>query len=250
MSVSFLDHPVVTGRYFYPRIQEYRDPFFVKCPDAELACYHNDNNDNARTVVMFHGNGEVVADYIELYVPVFSSLGFNSFIAEYRGYGMSSGSPGLVRMLDDVKYIIRSVGKPVEKLILFGRSVGSLYALHAASLFPGIPGLIIESGIADVHERMLMRLAPQELGVTHEQLENEVKKYFDHKGKLGKYKGKSLIMHAKGDSLVDSTNGKRLYEWASEPKELKLFDIGDHNDIFFANFEEYIECLSNFLGVK
>lgn len=247
MSSSFLDHSIVSGRYFFPRISGFKDPFWVKCTDAELACYYDESFGNAKTIVMFHGNGEVVADYLDLYAPVFSKLGYNFFIAEYRGYGMSSGSPGLVEMLDDVKYIIGSINRPQEKLVLFGRSVGSIYALHAAYLYPNISGLIIESGIADVHERILMRLAPYELGVTHAELEKEVNKYFNHQGKLHKYKGKSLIMHAGMDSLVHCSNGKRLYEWASEPKELRIFRKGDHNDIFFMNYDEYIECLNKFL---
>jgi uncharacterized protein len=57
-------------------------------------------------------------------------------LAEYRGYGMSTGHPSLVDMLDDVTAIIQHVGRlniPAQKVILFGRSIGSPHALHGVS---------------------------------------------------------------------------------------------------------------------
>ena len=104
-------------------------------------------------MVYFHGNGEVVADYLPSFAQWFNRAGYNLLLAEYRGYGMSSGIPALAGMLDDVVPILDSLGRPDEKLVLFGRSIGSLYAIHGVGQRPKIGGLIIESGVADLAQR-------------------------------------------------------------------------------------------------
>jgi len=40
----------------------------------------------------------------------------------------------MVSMLDDVEHIIKSIDVPMEEIVLFGRSVGSIYALYGANL--------------------------------------------------------------------------------------------------------------------
>lgn len=250
MSKSILDHKIVSSRYFFPRAEGFDNPFWVDCGGAELACYYRQNHPHAKTIVFFHGNGEIVADYIDFFVPIFDQLGFNCFLSEYRGYGLSTGNPGLVKMLSDVGTVINAIGQPPENLVLFGRSVGSLYAVHGVSLFPTIAGLIVESGIAEVFERLLLRVRPEELDITLERMEQEVEIHFNNQEKLKQYNGPMLVMHARHDSLVHFSHSQRLYEWGIEPegvKNLKIFDNGDHNDIFAVNAQEYIQQLAAFL---
>lgn len=248
MTQSIFDHPLVTERYFYPRRETFENPYWVESGDARLACYYHHKFPNAKTVIFFHGNGEIVSDYIDLYVPTFDQMGFNILLAEYRGYGMSTGTPALATMLDDVSPIIKAVNLPPEQLILFGRSIGSLYALHGIYLFPRISGLIIESGIANILERVLLRVHPSEFTISMEKLEEEVKKTFNHQQKLAGYKGASLIIHAKHDSLVNVSHGRQLHDWAPEPKKLIIFDKGDHNDILMANAQDYFLSIYRFIS--
>lgn len=247
MSESILDHELISARYFYPRREEFAEPFWVDCGDVKLSCYYRQTAPDAKTVIYFHGNGEEVSDYLEFFVPIFGQMGFNLLLAEYRGYAMSTGEPALAAMLGDVGKIIEAVGQPPEKIVLYGRSIGSLYAVHGASLFPNISGLILESGIAVLLERLLMRIQPHELGVTLEQMEKAVEKDFDHQKKLAGFEGSTLVMHAEHDNLVHCSHGKKLYDWAPEPKNLKLFEKGDHNDIFYVNMDEYFKLIYLFL---
>ncbi|MCP5107779.1 MAG: alpha/beta hydrolase, partial [bacterium] len=218
--------------------------------DARLGCYYLNKYPGAQTVIFFHGNGEVVADYLDLYVPVFDQMGYNCLLAEYRGYGMSTGTVALGAMLGDVEKVIEATGQPPEKLIIFGRSVGSLFALHGVSLFPGIAGLIIESGIADFLERLLLRVHPTELGTTMPAVQAEIEKVFNHKEKLAGYRGSTLILHARHDSLIHHVHGQKLYEWAPEPKQIKIFDQGDHNDIMMVNAKEYFQLIYRFISER
>jgi len=245
---SILDHPLISTRYFFPRQDTLRDAFVVAGGDVQLACYHHAPHRGAKTVVHFHGNGEVVADCVDLLAEPFSRLGLNLFFAEYRGYGMSTGIPALVAMLADVPRMIRALELPEEQLILFGRSVGSIYALHATSHFPNVAGLVIESGVADPLERILLRVEPEELGVTGGELQSEVRARLDHRGLLEDYKRPSLFMHTRHDGLIDVGHAEQMHRWAGGPKRLVVFERGDHNSIFSVNHTAYLNELREFAG--
>ncbi len=134
MPVTVLDDPTLNRRYFFPRPGAFRGPTWVDVGDAELACAYNQVDGADLTVVHFHGNGEVVRDWLEEGLAErFAPLGCNLLLAEYRGYGMSTGMPSLGRMLDDVERVIAQADLPPERLVLFGRSVGSIFAIHAAA---------------------------------------------------------------------------------------------------------------------
>src|SRR5262245_13674164 len=204
-SSTILDHPLVASRYFFPRRAVISDPHWVEAADgSRLACYSRVVNPDAKTVVYFHGNGEVVADYLPEFPQWITRTGCNVLLAEYRGYGLSTGRPALAGMLDDVLPIIESLNITDSRIVLFGRSIGSLYALHGVYQCPQIGGLIIESGVADLTERFLQRVAPEELGLSKADVENELRNSFDYTRKLGSFQGRTLILHARFDELLDA----------------------------------------------
>jgi len=151
-------------------------------------------------------------------------------------------------MLDDVVPIIQSLNIPDHRVVLFGRSIGSLYALHGVSQRPRLGGLIIESGVADLTERFFQRVAPEELGVSESAVIDELRKYFDYTQKLGSFQGQTLILHARHDELLPARHAEMLYVTAREPKQLKIFDRGGHNDIFYRNQVEYMQLVEEFLA--
>jgi pimeloyl-ACP methyl ester carboxylesterase len=134
MNDSVLDHPALSAQYFYPWPNHFDNPFFVTGNDFRLGCRYLKVSDKFPTIIHFHGNGESVQDYLGDFEQRIAGLGANLLLAEYRGYGMSSGEPALAAMLEDVHLIVEASAIPPEKLIFFGRSLGSLYALHGASL--------------------------------------------------------------------------------------------------------------------
>jgi pimeloyl-ACP methyl ester carboxylesterase len=246
---TMLDHPIVSSRYFFPRREPFTDPYWIIAADgSRLACYYRSVHPDAKTVVYFHGNGEVVADYLPGFPDWIAQAGHNVLLAEYRGYGMSTGHPSLVGMLDDVISIIQSLNISERQIILFGRSIGSLHALHGVYRRPQLAGLIIESGVADITERFFQRVAPEELGTSQTDIVKELKTHFDYARKLGSFQGKTLIMHARFDELLDARHAEMLYAAAQEPKQLRIFDRGGHNDIFYRNQEEYMQLVEAFLA--
>ena len=244
---AILNHPLISERYFFPRCGHLSQPFWVDCGDAQLACSYHEVDPVAKTLIHFHGNGEIVDDWQGDFVAIIQKMGFNVFLAELRGYGQSTGDPQLGKMLSDVVPTVEALQRPAGDLIFFGRSVGSIFALEAAARFPEAAGLIIESGVADVKERLLLRVSPQELGVSVSEFESEITEKLNHKKKMTSYSGPALVLHTRNDGLVDVSHGQRLYDWAGGEKTLKIFPYGNHNDIMIVNVREYFSLLMQFL---
>jgi hypothetical protein len=141
MSRSILDHPTLSRRYFSPRREAPPDIFWIECEEARLACAYVAPHPGALTLVHFHGNGEVVADYIPELAADLTALGVNVLFVEYRGYGASSGEPGLARILDDVPAIVKALPVSPSQLVGFGRSLGSLYAIEKVHSFQESAGI-------------------------------------------------------------------------------------------------------------
>ena len=246
---TILDHPLVSSRYFFPRREAFPHPYWVDAADgSKLACAYHAVHPAAPTVVYFHGNGEVVADYLPAFPDWLTQAGYNVLLAEYRGYGMSTGQPALVGMLEDVPAVIRSLGLPDSHIVLFGRSIGSLYAVHGVSRHPQVAGVILESGIATITERFFMRVQPEELGMTQIALVDELQRHFNYAAKLGGFQGRTLVLHTRHDELVQVRQAELLYAAAPEPKTLHIFDQGGHNDIFYRNRQAYMQLVETFLA--
>jgi len=223
----------------------------VTTPDgAKLACYRREVGKDSPTVVFFHGNGEVVADYVPGFSSLLAGFGCSVLLAEYRGYGSSSGQPGLQTMLDDVAAILDAIDVPDSRLVLYGRSIGSLAAIRGIRLRPDAAALVIDSGIFDAAERVAARATPDELGTDAKTLEVAITRELDPVPALATFRGRSLILHAQHDDLVAVTHAQRLFEHAREPKRLVLFDDGDHNSIFDVNEAEYVRALKDWIGAS
>jgi pimeloyl-ACP methyl ester carboxylesterase len=248
MARSILDHPLISARYFFPRPASFPSPLVVPVDGATLACAYREVAPGAPAVVHFHGNGEVVADWLQGLPEWLGSQGWSVLLAEYRGYGMSTGAPQLGRMLDDVDRIVEASGVAPERTVFFGRSVGAIFALHAVSRFPRAAGLILDSGIADVRERLLLRVEPGDLGVSSEAFDEAVRERLDQRAKIAAYRGPVLLMHTRHDGFVDVSHAEQLASAAGGPVTLRIFDRGDHNSILAANQAEYLAAVAAFLA--
>ena len=243
---SVLDHPTLSRRYFSPRRKAPPDIFWVDCKEARLACAYVAPHPGALTLVHFHGNGEVVADCLPELAADLTALGVNVLFVEYRGYGASSGEPGLARILDDVPAIVKALPVAPGQLVAFGRSLGSFYAIELVHRFPEAAGLIIERWIADPLERILLRVRPEDVDTTAPELAAEVRARLDPQAKLQAYAGPVLVLHAKEDSMVDASHAVRNASYARRAI-LRLLPEGDHNSIFEDNREEYLVAVAQFL---
>lgn len=155
---SALDHPGILAYIFHPRSSmRPPGPDDILIPVAEDvhigACFHVAGK-NAPTILFFHGNGEIVTDYDDL-GPLYTRMGINSFVVDYRGYGWSTGTPTVSDMMADSYRIMDFVIQWCRDqglngpLSVMGRSLGSAPAIELAATRPSeVATLIVESGFA------------------------------------------------------------------------------------------------------
>ncbi|MFO0548032.1 MAG: alpha/beta hydrolase [Polyangiaceae bacterium] len=233
---ELLDHPLLSERYFFPRPDPPAHRFVVEpAAGISLACARLPGKPGSPVVLFFHGNGEVVGDWLDADLTTsLVAAGVGIIFAEYRGYGGSTGLPAFASMLDDALHVADAAGVSPDKLVVYGRSIGSIYAVHVAANRP-VGALVLESGIADVLERVRVRVTAADLGVTDAELERAVRARFDQQAKLAQTTCPVLVLHARGDHLVDPSHAERLALSAKPRSELVLFARGDHNSIHAYN---------------
>ena len=124
---------------------------------------------SAPTILFFHGNGEIATEYDDI-ARVYNQKNINFIIADFRGYGFSTGTPDVENTQSDAHFVLDYILKYLKEknysgsLNLMGRSLGSVSVLELAKRYPhDFSGLIIESGFAD--EEPLFKL----IGTTAEQ---------------------------------------------------------------------------------
>lgn len=242
-----VDHPIISRRLFYPRRTELAPSKYVEVESAKIACYLQHPYQDAGTVLYLHGNGELASEYAEHYAGLFLEMGVNVCFVEYRGYGLSTGTPSLGAMLGDGEAVVRDLGIAPERIVAFGRSIGTIYAIELARRLPQIGGLILESGIADVRENWPLTEELEQIGSIDEEYLRELAEHFNHRQKLAAYPGPLLVLHTLHDQFLDPSHAERLHAWGmSAAKKLVIFPKGDHNNIFFVNFADYVREVKEF----
>jgi hypothetical protein len=201
------------------------------------------------TLLFFHGNGEIAADYDDL-APFFTRMGLNFFAADYRGYGRSDGRPTVAAMMQDAHAVLDFVWKWLAAnaftgpLIVMGRSLGSAAAIELAAAHPErVAGLIVESGFAFAAPLLRLLGAGPPAGFREERA-------FDHLGKIGRVRRPTLVIHAERDHLIPFADGRALYE-AAGATDKRLLNIpgADHNDLFARGLHDYLRAVGELVAV-
>lgn len=241
---KMLNNPLVNKHIFFPRRTNVEPTNLIDVGGIKLACYYKNPYTNSGTILHFHGNGELAADYWEELSSLFTDSGLNVCFVDYRGYGLSEGEPELITQLGDGAAIVKSLGVPLDKLIVLGRSLGSVFAIDLVDRLPGIAGLVLESAIADVLEDWRLEQVTEEIGADLKGLRKEVNEHLDLHEKMSGYRGHLLILHTEHDDCVNISNAERLYAWGStKNKRMVVFPVGDHNTIMHFNTSEYTKEL-------
>ncbi|MFQ5874352.1 MAG: alpha/beta hydrolase, partial [Dehalococcoidia bacterium] len=233
---SLLDVPEILQFMFYPRA-DWRPP----PPSAtdhswsvedrvSLSGRFYSHDKGSPSILFFHGNGEVASDYDGI-APLYNQIGVNLFVADYRGYGTSEGSPTVSSLvsdshatLDAVEEILKEGGY-VGALYVMGRSLGSYCAVELAAQYPSrIRGLIAESGTANV-SRILSYF-----NLDRDPAVKELAR--KHREKVRSITLPLLIIHGAADSLVPIELARELYETVSSAEKRFVTIRGaGHNDV-------------------
>ena len=240
---SFLFHP----RKSYQEMDE-KDIQINVDDSAQVGSRFHLISKSVPIILFFHGNGEIATEYDDI-ARVYNQKNINFIIADFRGYGFSTGTPDVENTQSDAHFVLDYVLKYLKEinysgsLILMGRSLGSVSVLELAKRYPhDFSGLIIESGFAN--EEPLFKL----IGTTAEQAGFTKEDGFLNGDKIKKYAGPLLVIHAEQDHIVPFSQGELLYNLCpSENKKLLPIPNANHNNILGVNPQKYFEEVGVFV---
>jgi len=250
---SSLDQPFLLQFVFYPRKDSTscpKDAFDLSVEvgnNVSISCRFYSGHREWPWILFFHGNGEVVSDYDDI-SAFYHQKKINLVVADYRGYGASTGTPTLTDLVKDTHVIFRAVaeelsGRDLRKdLWVMGRSLGSIAALELASQHQEeMKGLIIESGFPSV-VRIMSHLGIPARVMGLEKIDQECLE------RIEKIFLPALIIHGDQDDLVPLENAKAIYQHlGTREKKLLVIPSATHNDIMLVGFKDYFNAIQQFV---
>jgi len=250
---SLLDRPAVRQLMFYPRPDSSPPPAGARDlsiqGDSGVTLHARIYPGSAEmpSILFFHGNGEVVADYDDISM-LYANAGLNLVVCEYRGYGQSTGRPSYTAMMADAHATKTSVMAKLDGLgwthgrYLMGRSLGALSALELAATDPvGFRGMIMESGASGLLGWARF-VSPGEEGEWAVLAEAQ-------RERLAAVRLPLLTIHGAQDQLIPVERALEAHETAgSSMKELLVVPGAGHNDLLYAGMRPYFEALTSFVA--
>ena len=102
------------------------------------------------TLLFFHGRGGNVSHF-EAFALTYAPLGYGVMMFDYRGFGLSAGSPSQKTVFEDAlcaaQYALKELKIPPQNLVLYGHSLGTAPALYVAARLKDIAfgSLVLQS---------------------------------------------------------------------------------------------------------
>lgn len=243
LAAKFLFFPTKVHQYHPSQMDgPMEDLFFDSTEGLRLHGWFFAGKRNDRTLVYFHGNAGNIGDRVEK-IRFLQKIGWNVFAFDYRGYGMSQGSPSIEGVLDDgraaMRFLTEKIGIPNEQIILFGESLGGAVAVEIAAEEP-VAAVILESTFTTLRDlaHSVYRFLP----------EAAVPDSYRSIDLIRRLKAPVLVIHGTEDEIVPFPMGKKLFESAPHPKRFFSVPNAHHNDVFEVAGKEYLGEIESFLA--
>jgi uncharacterized protein len=231
---------------------EYEDLFFYGQDKTRLHAWHLKNNKKAKKskglVIFFHGNAQNLSSHF-VSLSWMIKHGFDVFIFDYRGYGLSQGEAnGEGIALDAVSALqkghqIYKKGQ-YEKLIVVGQSLGGNILMSAHQKFDSrndIDLLVLDSTflsfkkVANKKMRSLWPLWPLSplayLFISDRYCPNDY---------VSQIETPTLVIHGKKDGVIPFEFGEEVYKEIQAPnKWFWSVDEGRHINVFAVDNNRY-----------
>lgn len=182
------------------------------------------------TILWFHGNAGNLGYQVDDLAALRQWTAANIFIFDYRGYGNSAGQPSERGFYRDARaawrYLLTRPDIDPQRIILYGRSLGTAAAVELAAAPPTGPqpyAVILYSpltSLRDMARSVHSRLPLHWLAGGQ----------FNSLARIGGVASPLLIIHSAEDEIIPVEQGRRLFAAAPEPKQFLYPDAAGHND--------------------
>ena len=215
---------------------------FIKTDDGiNLNGWYLPHDKAKDTILFFHGNAGNISYRLDKMMVVMS-LGFNIFMVDYRGFGLSQGHPteeGLYLDAEAAYSYLKDIrGIDAEKIIIYGSSLGSAVAVNLAAKEDS-KAIILEGVLSSARDVAARR---------HPYLPSFAFSYkFDSLKKIKQVKAPKLFLHSANDEVLDIAMAIKLFNVAPKPKKfIKL--LGEHATCYTESKDDYVKAIGSFVN--
>ncbi|XP_055387433.1 protein ABHD13 [Condylostylus longicornis] len=203
------------------------------------------------TVIYFHGNAGNMGHRLQNVWGIYYNLHCNILMVEYRGYGLSTGSPTEKGLCNDaraaVDYLYTRDDLDNSQIILFGRSLGGAVVIDVVSDYAyhnRIKAMIVENTFTNIPEMALRLLHPYVKYIPTLFYKNQ----YNSLKKIKSVTMPCLFISGLADTLVPPRMMRQLYN-DCESKKKRLIELsgGSHNDTWIC--AGYYQAIANFLDM-
>ena len=226
---------------------EYSDVYLTTADGLRIHAWHVPGESDT-TLLWMHGNAGNISHRVDNIVALNRLTGLGILIVDYRGYGLSDGSPSEKGLYMDAEaafaYLTSEIGlDPAQDIVLFGRSLGVGVAAEMATLH-AVRCVILESGFTSIMG-MARATRPDWLANV---LTVFIGARYDTLSKIGEIESPVMIVHGDRDEIVPFQMAEQLFEAASEPKRFHAVRGAVHNDVYERGGAAYFRALKEFIA--
>lgn len=203
----------------------HRDHSFEAADGVRLAGWqlHARTASAARgAVIQFHGNAENMSTHFR-FVTWLAEEGYEVFVFDYRGYGLSAGAPDREGLYLDARAALRWAAAHAEgrPLFVLGQSLGGAVALPAAADddAPPLAGVIIDSSFASyrgvAQDKLASFVVTWPLQWPLARLVDDARSPSEA---IARLRVPVLVIHGDADGVVPYAQGEQLFEHVTAPE--------------------------------
>ncbi len=201
------------------------DEVRIETADGEIIHGFYVPHESARAALLFcHGNAGNVSNR----VPVLSTLqrlGVSVLVFDYRGFGLSTGSPDEQGTHEDARaayrHLVERRGALPERIVIYGKSLGGAVASRLAAEVPSA-AVVLDSAFSSIEEFAVEAypLLPVRSMLRYE---------YPTAANVEQLDIPLLVIHSREDGLIPFEHAERIVEAAGERARL-VEARGAHND--------------------
>jgi len=206
----------------------------------------SDGTHSQVTVLYNHGRRDNLQFYWDR-VELLYKMGFNIFIYDYEGFGMSEGEPSESAIYSDaqtaLEYIRSRSDVDASKIAVYGFSLGCVAAINLAVSSVPLYVLVLEAPFASsttlVQSGTILDIPSSYV----------MKGEYNNADKIKSVHIPLLIVHGENDTFVDiNKNSQVIYDNANNPKVFIRVPGANHSDIPQKMGEQmYLSTVSGFI---
>jgi alpha-beta hydrolase superfamily lysophospholipase len=185
----------------------------------------------APAVLIFHGNGETIADWSQVQARLYRA-GISSMVFDYAGFGLSPGKPGVGAMREDALAAYRQwtrLTPGAGSRVLIGHSLGNAVMLDSsARLQPAVSGIVVHAGFTSARDYAV------HAGMVSPWLARLLPDLWDNEAALTRPGPTVLVLHGDRDEVIPLAMGRRLAEASSPRSLLKVLPGVGHDGFYLA----------------